>query len=198
MIDLVESQCLHVGRGFLAANAAGAEHGNLAVLAGIEVFLHVAGEFTEGFGARVHGIPEGADAEFIVVACIDQQHIGILEQFVPLFGIQVGTDCLQGIDAGHAHGDDLLLDLDLAALERCSASVRLLGVQVGQGRVLAQPFKQAVDAGTGCGHGAVDALAGQDQRAAYLVVQHDLLQRCLQRSIVIETGKFIECANDVL
>ena len=117
VIDLIEALLLEIGRGLLAADAAGAEHRHLAVLCRVQLARDVVREITEGSGVRVDGTGEGPHFHFIVIARVDQQHLRIGNQRIPVLRLHIGPDGVTRVDALDAHGDDLALELDLGAQE---------------------------------------------------------------------------------
>jgi predicted pyridoxine 5'-phosphate oxidase superfamily flavin-nucleotide-binding protein len=73
-------------RGFLAANAARAVHGNLFALPLGEFRLEVRGEVAEVVHAGVDRAFEATELEFERVAVVDDDDIFALEEVAPLFG----------------------------------------------------------------------------------------------------------------
>jgi hypothetical protein len=90
VIDLGEALLEHVGRGCFAADAAGAEHGDLAVFGWVEVFADVVREGVERWS---DGVGEGADRGLVGVARIEEEDLGVGEEGVPLvrFDVLVGS-----------------------------------------------------------------------------------------------------------
>ncbi|MNN04354.1 hypothetical protein D3C81_1170790 [compost metagenome] len=189
---LGEALAEHVAGGLLATDATGAEHRHLLVLRRVEVLLHVLGELAERLGLRVDGACEGADGHLVVVARVDQQHLRVGDQRIPVLRLDIGADRLARVDAGHAQGDDLLLELDLGAVERLLAAIRFLVVDVDQPRIGVQPGQQRVDGGAAAGHGAVDAFRRQQQGALDAVFQHRRQQRLAQGDVILEGDELVQ------
>ena len=76
MQHLPEALAEQIGAGFLAAYAAGAEHGDASVFFRIEIFAREFHEVAEVFGMRVDGAGEGAPCDLERIAGVDQQEIG--------------------------------------------------------------------------------------------------------------------------
>src|SRR5210317_1493573 len=68
VIDLVDALAQQVVRGFLATDAAGAEHRDALVVEPLLVFSPPVGKLTEGFRFRIDRALEGADLDLVVVA----------------------------------------------------------------------------------------------------------------------------------
>ena len=66
-----------VGRGFLAAYSASAEHCDFLVHFRIEVVTHVFRKFSEGIRLRIYGVLEGADLNLILITRIKKENLGI-------------------------------------------------------------------------------------------------------------------------
>ena len=168
------------------------------MLGRVEVRLDVLGKLAERLGFRVYRTFKGAHRHFVVVARIDQQHLRITDQRVPVLGLDVCANFLVRIDAGHTEGDDFLLQLDLGAVERLLVAVGFLVVDISQARILVKPGHQAIDTGTRAGDGAIDALFSQQQGALYRVIQHALQQRLTQVMEVRQGNEFIQRGDNDL
>src|ERR1700722_8730462 len=75
MIDFGKAACEQIGAGFLAANAAGAEHRHLAMPGRIEVTRREILELAEAVDAGIDRAREGAHRDLEGVAGIDQQRV---------------------------------------------------------------------------------------------------------------------------
>ena len=190
--DLLEALAEHVAGGLFATDAAGAEHGDLLVPGRVVMGLDVLGELAERLGLGIDGALEGADGHFVVVARIDQQHLGVGDQGVPVLGLDVGADALVGVHARHAEGDDFLLQLDLGAVEGLLVAVGLLVVDIGQARVALEPGQQAVDALARGGNGAVDAFLGEQQGALHAAFEHGVEQGLAQRFVIRQGHELVQ------
>ena len=149
-----------VGGGLFAANAPGAKHRNPALTGRVEIFADIRREFAKRGGIRLQRMLEAADIGFVIVTDIDDGHIGIADQAVPVARLDVSAG-LVGIDAVDAEGDDLALQLDARAVKRRLVVVRQFAVQVAQPRIAAQVVEQRVDCLRVTGDRAVDALGGE-------------------------------------
>src|SRR6476659_528420 len=124
MIDLVKPLRQQIGAGLLAANAAGAEHCDLAVFCRVG-FLR--GEFPKLSKAPDAGIDralERAHRHLESVAGVDHQRIGRRYQFVPVCRFDIGADPLRRIDGGIPERDDFFLEADFQPLERHLSGAR--------------------------------------------------------------------------
>lgn len=117
VIDMLETLGEEVGGSFFTADASGAKQGDLLVVLGIEVVGDVFGKFGEGVGMWIDRTCEGTDFDFILIAGIDDNDVGIGDQFVPVLGFDVGTDEIGRIDGGDAEGDDFLFESDFESIE---------------------------------------------------------------------------------
>ena len=118
VIDLVEPHILHQRAGLLAADASGAEHGQLFRPVRIGRQLRGPfGKFAKAVGLRVDGAIKGADRGFIGVAGVDHHHIRIIDKTVPVARLDIGAGGSRRADLGPAHGDDLALQPHLHSQE---------------------------------------------------------------------------------
>ena len=129
MIDILIALGAHEGGCLFTANAAGAEHGDGFALVFDPGLLHPARELAEGLGLGIDGSLERADADFIVVAGVDQNRVGIRDQLVPVRRIDIGAHSLQRVDVGNPHRDDFLLQPHLHASERHPVRTAFLVLQ---------------------------------------------------------------------
>src|SRR5579863_4374926 len=101
-----------------AADAAGAEHRNFAMLCRIEMARGEILELTEALDAGIDSAFEGPHRHLKAIAGVDQKRIGRCDQVVPVGGVDIDADLPRRIGLRIAEGDDLLLQPDLQALER--------------------------------------------------------------------------------
>src|SRR5690606_23280239 len=146
VIHLFEALLFQISRRLLAADTAGAEHGNFLVLLRIEVLLHILGKLAEGVSGRIDGVFESADLDFVLVTGVDQDNVRIRDQVVPLLRLHVGADNPLGVDAIDAHGDDFFLEFDLGAFERLDINEGFFVVDAVEAVVFANPRFHSVDA----------------------------------------------------
>ncbi len=66
-----------IGRGFLAAYSAGAEHRDFLVHFRVEVVPYVFGKFSEGVRLRVYGVLEVAYLNLVLITRIEKENFGI-------------------------------------------------------------------------------------------------------------------------
>ena len=109
VVHLFHPGLLEVRRGFFTADPAGAEHGDLGLLAGIDVGFTPSGQLAEGANVRIHGVLERPDFHFVVVAGVHQDDVRVGQQRVPIFWRNVRAHQPGRVHAGDPHGDDLFL-----------------------------------------------------------------------------------------
>ena len=147
---------------------------------------------------RVERVFKCADAEFIVVACVNNDDVRVADECVPVLGFDIGADHAARVDAFDAHGDDFFFEFDLAAVERHGIVMRKFAVDVVQARLRVEPCAQCVDGVLCACDGAVDAFACQQQCAANLLCVHDVEQRLAQGFILGQFDKLVHGADDDL
>ena len=110
-----------MGRGLLAADAAGAKQGKGLGLAlcnqGPQHLLHPGREGAEAGGARIQGPLEAAHRHLVAVAGVDHQGAWVIDQGIPVGGSHVGAHGLGGIHAGPADRHDFGLEAHLEPME---------------------------------------------------------------------------------
>ena len=88
--DLGEALLEHVGGGFFAADAAGAEHGDLAVFGGVEVFAGRRSAKSEKVSRGGVVAPAKVPMLGLVgVAGVEEEDVGVGEEGVPVGGVDV-------------------------------------------------------------------------------------------------------------
>ena len=100
VVDIFKALGKEVGGGFFTADTACAEKGDVVVLVRIEVGGDVCGKFGEGIGMRIDRSAESPNFDFVLIAGIDDEDIGIGNQFIPVLGFDVGTDEIGGVNGG--------------------------------------------------------------------------------------------------
>ena len=165
VVDLVQPFGFDEGGRFFAADAAGAEHGDLRRLAlGLEFGAAGAkpfGKFSEALGFRVDRAFERADLHLVIVAGVDHDGVGIGNQRVPVLRRDIGADALDRVEIGLAHGDDFRLHPHLAAIEGHGVGARFLHFQIRAARQCTDMVEHRLDARIASGDRAVDALMRQ-------------------------------------
>src|ERR671912_2394439 len=169
VIDLLEALREHVGARLLAADAAGAEHGDLPVGLRVELAPHEILELAEAADPWIDRALEGARLDLEGVARVEQHEAWRVEQRVPPRRGHIGSLEPVGIDPWIAQRHDLLLEPHLHAPERHPGRGGELQLQIvetpaEQGPV-AQLRHQGVDGLGTPGHGAVDPFLREKQRA---------------------------------
>src|SRR4030095_4467058 len=90
VIDLAEALRQQIGAGLLAADTAGAEHRDLAVLGRVELLRGKFLELSKAFDAGVDRALEGAHRHLESVAGVDHQRVGRCDQLVPVCRLHIG------------------------------------------------------------------------------------------------------------
>ena len=161
VVDLGKALLEHVGGGLFAADATGAEHGDFAVFGGVEVLADVVGEIGEGVERGSDGSGEGSEGGFVGVAGVEEEDFGVGEEVVPVLGVDVLAGA-GGVDGGVAEGDDLALEFEFKAAEGRGVGGGEFDFGVGEAGAFGEEVEEEVDGFGGCGHGAVDALGGDE------------------------------------
>src|SRR5882757_2996089 len=92
VIDLAKSTVEQIGAGLFASDAAGAEHGNLPVLFGIEMARGIVLEFAEAPDPGIDRAFETAHRHLERIAGVDHQRVGRRHQRIPVGGADIGAD----------------------------------------------------------------------------------------------------------
>src|SRR6478735_4696201 len=91
VINLLEATRQHEGTGFLAPNAAGAEHRHLLVRRRIELVGDEVPELAEPFDCRIDGSLESPDLNREPIAGVDDDETGGVEQRVPVARLHISA-----------------------------------------------------------------------------------------------------------
>jgi hypothetical protein len=197
--DLGEALLKQEGGGLLAADASGAEHGDLFVGGGVQVLASVSGEVGEGFEAWIDGVAEGSGLGFVGVASVEEEDFRIFDEGVPVAWCDVGAG-LGGVYDGAAEGEDFRFDLELETSEGWLGGEGELdggAVKTGAG---GKKFEEAIDDGWGCSEGAVDALVGDEEGSAECMLgRRGLGEGGLELSAegcgVVQGDESVECGD---
>ena len=199
MIDLVHPLGARESGRFLAADPAGAEHGDsgLTPLAlkfgalGAKPF----GKFAEAGGLRIDRAFEGTDLHFVIVARVDHDRLRIRNQRVPVLGRDIGANPGKRIEIGLAHGHDLFFQPHLGAVEGHDRGARFLDLDLGAAGQRADMVERRFDTLITSGDCAVDAFLCQQQSSAHGIRFAYRKQRRAQRTRVVETRKLVQRGN---
>jgi hypothetical protein len=171
--DVADPLRLQEGRRLLAADAAGAVHGHLqrrgvraalALQAGAIVAEPV-GKVREAGGLRIDRALEGADGDLVVVAGVDHHDVGIGDQGVPVGRLDIGPGVGGGSRSGRPRVTISFFSRTFMRWKGMRSAQAVLGArsaQPGRARIWASTLSMAASV---AGDGAVDPLAGQQQRA---------------------------------
>ena len=197
VIDLLDPLPQQVIRAFLAADAAGAEHGDALVVEAVLVRLPPCRKVAETGGLRIDCALEGADRHLVVIAGVDHGDIGRGDERVPVGRFDVMADAGQRVHVGLAHRDDLALQPHFHPGEGRRAGGAFLPFQIGAARQGADMGQNSVDGGAGAGDGAVDPFARQKQRAGHALRAAQRGQPRLDRGGVVKAREVIEGGDSI-
>ena len=162
-----------MGRGLLAADAAGAEEsqgpGTALLHQGTQFTLHPDGEIAEGGRIRIEGSFETPHGHLVGVAGVDHQGVGVGDQGVPVLGGHIGSHRSSGIDLRPTDRHDLPLNPHLEPMESLFIRAVVLHLKRGQAGIrLLQQLQQCLHPGLRTAHGAIHPLAGQQHGALHI------------------------------
>lgn len=196
VMDVGDAFRLQKGGGLLAADAAGAVHGDLDRTASIHqrpaLVAPPVGKVAKAARVRLHRAPEGAHRAFVVVARVDHEGVRVRDQGVPVLGRDIGPRVLCGIKVRLSHGDDLGLDLDLEPMKRRLVRPGELHFKIVKARQGADQRDQARDGFRRTRNRAVQALACDQQRASNTPLVARLKQARAQGLAVFNPGEAIK------
>src|SRR5882757_5781433 len=112
VVDLLKAARQQIGTGLFAADAAGAEHRDPAVLLRIEFAGDEIPELPKTLDPRIDRAGKASHLDLEGVTGVDQQRVRRGDQVVPRRGIDIGPDPPGGIGGRIAERDDLLLQPD--------------------------------------------------------------------------------------
>ena len=133
VVDILVPVHAQQGGGFFAADAASAKHGNFGFFAacilartawrlqgapGLFLRRHPGRQVGKGLDIGVDGPGKRADFHFVIIAGVDQHHVGLGDQGIPVLRCHVVTGHQGRADAWHAQRDDFLLQAHLHAQKR--------------------------------------------------------------------------------
>src|SRR3954469_7953969 len=124
VINLFKATRQQMGAGLLAADAAGAEHCDPAVLCRVEMLCDEVLEFPKTLQARIERAFEGTQRHFEGVAGVDDKRFGGRDQRIPVGRFDVDADLMGWIGFVVAESDDLLFQPDLQPLKRHRNAIR--------------------------------------------------------------------------
>ncbi len=162
----------------------------------IEISPGVFWKFSKRSGIRINGIFKLANLHFIIVPRINENHIRIVEQIIPVSRVYVGTHGVSGVDIFNPHSNDLFLEFDPGTFKRRLISKGFLVIETVQPRLLHQPEQKFIGVLPLAGNGTVYALFGEQQGAQNIQAIHLLLNGIPKGTIMVQRRKFIKRTND--
>ncbi len=164
--DVLEALLLHVGAGFFAAYAAGAKHDHGFGKGVSREALKSSGKLSEVADFGVQSTMEGAHADFILVACIQE---GEVATFVEPLAELLWGDFLTGpftrLHPWEAETDYLLFHLDEHPVEGLPCARAFLGLDTGHSGDGTDEFEDWGELSLGAGDEKVDSLGGEQDGA---------------------------------
>ncbi len=128
---LLEPVFQKVRRGFFAADSTSAKHRDFWVCLGVEIVFHVLRPLAERGGLRVDRALERPDLHLVVVAGVDQRHLRVVDQRVPILRFDVLSHGLIRVHGRVAQRDDFRSEDDAHPMEGLAIGVRQPGGQLG-------------------------------------------------------------------
>ncbi len=156
-------------RGLFTADAAGAEHGNLLMFGFGQLRLHIGIPFAEGGGVRVGGALKCAELHFVIVAGINQQHVGIANQRVPIFRGDVFAHGVIGVYRLVAQRHDLLANDQTQSVKSVAIRLAFAMRHAGETLVRTDELQHGINARIGSGNCGVESFGGEDDHAAHVM-----------------------------
>ena len=189
---MAEAFALHERAGFLAADAAGAEHDDGLLLERVRQAADRGREVAEMVHADGQGVAEGAEADFVVVARVEQRdRPAFVEPLLEFAGGQLGGSAPGGIDALDAERDDLLLEPHQHAGEGLMVGLAVFRRQVREARQGAEFGEEQFNAVRGAGDEQVDALGAEQDRAPQVPAAAEFEQAGAQRAKLAERRELV-------
>ena len=167
VIDFFKTDLFHIGGSFLAPDAAGAVHGHCLRLGGIfRQRIGPVGEGTERTGFRIDSMTEPADADFVIISCVDHHDIVAADQRVPVLRVNIGAGIVCRINPRLAHGDNLRFKPHLHAQEPGRRCRGIFHLKISKTRPAAQVGNYFFNPVGRSGDGAVNPFFCKQKRAA--------------------------------
>ena len=146
VINLVKTLGAHEGCGFFAANAARTKHGDFGFFAAAVLQPTFRSHFTANpiwqfrktAGSGVDRACKSANRDFIVIARVDQHHVWVADEGVPVLRLDILAGHAVRVDAFHAHRYDFLLESHLHPVKGGFVTVGFFVFQRGQAWVSPQ------------------------------------------------------------
>src|SRR6478736_1785338 len=199
VIDLRKTARQQISAGLLAADTAGAEHGDAPMPGRIEMARGEILELTETCQSRIDRTLEGAKRDLEGVARVEHQRVGHVDQSVPIRRLDINADLPGRINIGVAECDDLLFQPDLQALKRHRGGLREFQFETiepaAEQDAVAQLGDEIVNGFGLAGERAVDALMGQQHAALQLEASANRPQRLAQFRKIGKRCELIECGD---
>src|SRR6201993_2643463 len=130
VIDLGKAACEQMRARLLAADAAGAEHRDPAMLGRIEMLRGKVLELAKALDAGIDRALERAHRHLEGVAGIEQERVGLGDHCVPFGGLDIGADLPRRVSSHIAERHDLPLEPHLEPAERHRLACRELQFEI--------------------------------------------------------------------
>ncbi len=194
--DVLKALALHEGRGFLAADAAGAEGDDLRLFHFRRQLRHRIREIAKRVDARDDGAFEGAELHLVVIPrVVENDGAAFIEPLLQDFRLQTRGGVFRRFDAFHAEGDDLLFDAHQHAPKRLLRALAVFGFQAFEPGNAAQFCNERIHVLAKAGDEHVDAFGAEQDRAFQPALLAQIQQTLAQVLQAGERGELI--AGDV-
>ena len=180
---------------FFAANPAGAEHRDALARETAGIGAPPVGEVAEAFRSGIDRAGEAAIADLEGIARVDQHGVRIVDEGIPVGGIDIGRGLARGVEPRHLHRHNLFLEPHLHPLERHLGGGRIFDVERSTVGERADMVDDGGDPGFAAGDRAVDPFASEEQRSLDAVPGADVEKRLAQHGGIGERGEAIEGGN---
>ena len=190
--DAFESFAFHERPGFLAANAAGAEHDDGLLLHLQGQAAHGGGEIAEMIDADGERVLERAELHFVIVARVEQgDGTALVEPPLQFLRRELGGRAPRGINAIDTERDDLFLQSHEHPGERLMLRLAELRLQILQAGQAAQLPQQQINLVRRSGDEQVDALGAEENGALQFPLTAQAQQACAQVPKFGQRGELI-------
>ncbi len=192
LMNVFKAGALHERPRLLAANAAGAEHHQGSLLEFLGQALHGVGEFPEVIDMRDDGAAKGAEADFVVVAGVEEgDGAALVEPLLERVRGEFGRRVAGGIDALDPEGDDLFFNLHEHPVVGLFGAETFFGGEVGEAGNGAKLGDEGIDLGAGAGDKEVDAFRAQENGAAQFAGVADRAEAFAQGGEFVERRELV-------
>ena len=131
--------------------------------------LHVGIPFAEGGGVRIGGALKRAELHLVIVTGINQKHVGIANQRVPIFRGDIFTHGVVGIYRGVAQRHDFPANDQTQSVKSVTVRLAFTMRHTGETLVGTDELQHGINARLGSGNGGVESFGGEDDHAEHFM-----------------------------